>query len=108
MSQDSFGHVRQTAKTDVPALPASEKTDITLRAEALAAVALTLARVQLKKKTEPDEAALALATSDRLLIHRVWVLAYIAQDDVLRDASSKCCECYVAVAGRKCSGGFVL
>ena len=41
---------------DAPMLPGPEKSDVTLRAEALAAVALTLARVQLKNKTEPDEA----------------------------------------------------
>ncbi len=56
MAQNPSEHARHTEKTGVPLLPDAEKTDITLRAEALAAIALSFARAPLKKRTNPDDA----------------------------------------------------
>ena len=65
---------------------------------------LTLAvTMSSRKKSAHGHASVAMPPLFLSMLPRMTV----AQDDVLRDAFSKCCKCYVAVAGRKCWGGFV-
>ena len=55
MAQNSLADIK-AEKAGISMLPDSEKTDVTLRAEALAAIALAFVRAPLKKRTEPDDA----------------------------------------------------